>query len=440
MPFYLLKISEDKYLCEIGIGSLKDLGDRIMPCSTGPIIMVLLIFSVALSHAQPSVEEWNRTFGGSNDDWASSIQPAGNGGYIIVGGTESYGAGEVDAWLIKTDSQGNEKWNKTFSGSDDDGPKCIRLTGDGECIIVGGTESYGAGEEDAWLIKTDSQGNEQWNRTFGGPNDDGASSIQLTGDGGYIIAGWTESYGAGKRDAWLIKTDSQGNEQWNKTFGGSNDDLASSIQLTGDGGYIIAGWTESFGAGKEDAWLIETDSKGNEHWNKTFGGSDNEWAYSLQPTEDNGYILAGWTESFGAGGSDAWLIKTDSQGNMQWNRTFGRSSDDWATSLQATGDGGYIISGWTESHNEEDSNASLINEQVQKAEIPGAKLDEGDHDAWLIKTDSQGKEQWNKTFGGSNNDWAYDIQLTNDDGYIISGETMSFGAGGHDVWLIKTAS
>jgi predicted secreted protein len=184
----------------------------------------------------------------------------------------------------------------------------------------------------------------------------------------------------------------------------------------------------------------QTDSQGNEQWNKTFGGSNNDLASSIQLKGDGGYIIAGWTESFGAGGSDAWLIKTDSQGNMQWNRTFGRSNDDWATSLQATGDGGYIIAGWTESHDENDSNASLINKQVQTAEIPGARLDEGDHDAWLIKTDSQGTEQWNRTFGGSSNDWAYDIQLTNDDCYIISGETMSYGAGGHDVWLIKTAS
>jgi hypothetical protein len=118
-------------LCEIGIGSLKVLGDGIMPRSTGPIIMVLVIFSVALSHAQPPVVKWNRTFGGPNDDWASSIQLTGNGGYIIVGGTESYGAGEEDAWLIKTNSQGNEQWNKTFGGPNDDGASSIQLTGDG---------------------------------------------------------------------------------------------------------------------------------------------------------------------------------------------------------------------------------------------------------------------------------------------------------------------
>jgi hypothetical protein len=163
--------------------------------------------------------------------------------------------------------------------------------------------------------------------------------------GGYIIAGWTESYGTGKRDSWLIKTDSMGNEQWNKTFGGSNEDLASSIQLTGDGGYIIAGWTESFGAGKEDAWLIKTDSQGNEQWNNTFGGLDNEWAYSLQPTEDDGYIIAGWTESFEAGGSDAWLINTDSQGNMVWNKTFGGMNDDWATSGRLATAGTYFLAG-----------------------------------------------------------------------------------------------
>jgi len=181
--------------------------------------------------------------------------------------------------------------------------------------VAGLTYSFGAGSGDAWLIKTDSVGNEKWSTTFGGSDWDWAWSVQQTSDGGYILAGRTYSFGAGSCDAWLIKTDSLGNEEWSRTFGGSDVEGAWSVHQTSDGGYILAGYTGSFGAGSSDAWLIKTDSLGNEEWSRTFGGSHFEHAYSVQQTSDRGYIMAGYTDSFGPGGFDAWLIKTDSLGN-----------------------------------------------------------------------------------------------------------------------------
>ncbi|MDY6864928.1 MAG: hypothetical protein SVY15_03010 [Halobacteriota archaeon] len=148
-------------------------------------------------------------------------------------------------------------------------------------------------------------------------------SAQQTKDGGYILAGYTESYGAGNKDAWLIKTDSNGNEEWNRTFGGEGGDAAFSILQTADGGYILAGGTGSYDAGMIDAWLIKTDSNGNEEWNRTYGGRDYDLGMSARQTKDGGYILVGYTESYGAGKEDAWLIKTDKNGNEEWNRTFG---------------------------------------------------------------------------------------------------------------------
>jgi hypothetical protein len=237
-----------------------------------------------------------------NEEWVhedingSSVQQTTDGGYIIVGD-----------WLIKTDSQGNEEWvHEDISG------RAVQQTTDGGYIMLEG------GGFDLWLIKTDTNGDSLWTQTFGGSGSEYAgmssSSVQQTTDGGYIITGYTESFGNGYFDVWLIKTDSDGNEQWNQTFGGSGGEGGNSVQQTTDGGYIITGFTISYGNGY-DLWLIKTDSDGNEQWNQTFGGSEYEEGYSVQQTTDGGYIITGNTESFGNGSNDIWLIKTDSQGN-----------------------------------------------------------------------------------------------------------------------------
>jgi len=359
---------------------------------------------------EPPDEEWNETFGGTNYDEGRCVQQTTDGGNIITGRTSSYGAGGYDVWLIKTDSNGTKEWDKTFGGEEDDVGYSVQQTVDGGYIITGFTYSFGAGGYDVWLIKTDSNGSIEWNETFGGINSDEGFSVQQTTDGGYIITGRTSSYGAGGHDVWLIKTNSNGNEQWNETFGGSLYDYGYSVQQTDDGGYIITGFS---GIGHFDVWLIKTDSNGFIEWDEIFGGIASDGGYSVQQTDDGGYIVLGYTSSFASGGSDAWLIKTDSDGNKEWDEILGGTDPYVGFCVQQTVDGGYIITGYTSS------------------------FGTGNYDVWLIKTDSDGNIEWDKIFGVADLDFGHYVQQTSEGGYIITGRTGSFDTGGGDVWLIK---
>jgi hypothetical protein len=378
------------------------------------LALLLVGLGVGKSVAQAPNDwwEWFKTFGGSGNDEGWSVQQTSDGGFILVGWTWSFGAGGFDVWLIKTDADGNKLWDRTFGGRGSDYGYSVQQTRDGGFIIVGDTASFGAGWADVWLIKTDANGNKQWDRTFGGSGLDSGSSVQQTSDGGFILVGDTASFGAGGFDVWLIKTDADGNKLWDRTFGGGGSDWGSSVQQTSDGGFILVGYTTSFGAG--DVWLIKTDADGNKLWDRTFGGGGSDWGSSVQQTSDGGFILVGYTASFGAGGFDVWLIKTDADGNKLWDRTFGGGGSDWGSSVQQTSDGGFILVGWTWSF--------------------GA----GGPDVWLIKTDADGNKLWDRTFGGSMVDRGFSVQQTRDGGFIIVGATTSFGAGDYDVLLIKS--
>ena len=187
-----------------------------------------------------------------------------------------------------------------------------------------------------------SLGNE-WSKTFGGEEDEQGYSVHQTTDGGFIIVGVTSSFGAGKNDVYLIKTDKNGNEQWSKTFGGEEDDIGYSVQQTTDRGFIIVGSTKSSGAGENDVYLIKTDENGNEQWSKTFGGSDFDLGSSVQQTADGGYVIVGLTASFSSEWYIVYLIKTDENGNEQWYKTFGIQDDNWGLSVEQTADSGFII-------------------------------------------------------------------------------------------------
>jgi hypothetical protein len=348
-----------------------------------------------------------KTFGGIDNDDGHFIENTSDGGYIIVGRTYSSGNGQGDIWLIKIDFYGNEEWNQPLGGSQEEVGRFIQQTTDGGYIITGNTESYGNGDEwNIWLVKTDSYGNLEWENTFGDSGEELGYSVRQTTDGGYIIVGGKYVYNTDSHDVLLIKTDSQGNQEWSKitnisilegsmgsTSGISfqqtddngyiivgeglvktdsegneewikNDVNGYSIEPTDGGGYIICGFTGSVST--HDLSLIKIDDYGNTEWISIFSGNQNEDGRSVQQTQDGGYIITGYTNSYGNGGFDVWLIKTDLLGGQEWIHTFGGSGEDRGRSVKQTIDGGYIITGYTKS------------------------FGNGVDDVLLIKTDSEG--------------------------------------------------
>jgi len=376
--------------------------------------LITIKILTGLLSAQAPDTLWTRTFGGDGSDYAFSVQQTADGGYIIAGYTESFGVDSLELYLIKTDATGNPFWARTYGGIGRDYCYWVQQTSDSGYIIAGTTTSSGAGARDLWLLKVSPSGDTVWTKTYGGTNHEEGMCVQQTFDNGYIIAGLTNSFGAGAYDVWLIKTDSLGNGIWTRTYGGTSYDVSRQVQQTSDGGYIIVGFTESFGAGNGDIYLIKTNANGDSLWIKTYGGVNRDFGFSVQQTIDNGYIIAGYTYSFGAGSSDVYLIKTDVNGQVIWTRTYGGALKESGRLVQQTSDGGYIIVGYTES------------------------FGMGGSDVWLLKIDENGDSIWTRVYGGSEGDAGYGLDQTTDNGYIITGATHSFGAGGADVWILKT--
>ena len=343
-----------------------------------------------------------RRYGGMEMDIAYALVQTADSGYALAGYTTSPTL-DRDFWLVKTDASGNMQWNKTYGGDNYDDAHSLVETSDGGYAIAGMTKSYGAGNWDFWLVKTDSAGNVEWNQTYGGGGNDEAWSIVETGDRGYAIVGHTESYGAGSADFWLVKTDSAGNVGWNQTYGGADVDEAYSFVTTSDEGYAIAGRTGS------DSWLVKVDSSGNHEWNHTYGGTGDEYAASVIETSDGGYAMAGSIESWAL---DFWLVKTDSSGNQQWAHTYGGENDEVAHCIIQTSDAGYVLTGYT------------------------ASIGAGRFDLWLVKTDSTGNMIWSKTYGEADYEEARSVIETTDGGYAVAGYT--YPSKGGDFWLVIT--
>ena len=310
--------------------------------------------------------EWDEVFGENGPDIANSIIRTKDGGYAVAGFIWTIYAGKQDIWIIKLDENGNKEWDKTFDKDENDVAYSIIQTKDGGYAIAGSTGLKLWGEVNCWVIKLDAKGNMEWENSFGGTGWDEIFSIVQTKDGSFVTTGCVWSKGAGRGDIYVAKLNKNGDLLWDKTFGGSENDEAHSIIQTDDEGYAVTGFTVLEDTGDRDIWVIKLDKDGNKIWDKTLGGASEDWANSIVQTEDESYMVAGWTKSMGAGKTDVWIIKLDKRGNLIWDKTFGGSEDDEAHSIVQTEDGGYAVAGWTKSK--------------------GA----GNSDIWVIKLDENG--------------------------------------------------
>jgi uncharacterized repeat protein (TIGR01451 family) len=320
-----------------------------------------------------------------------------DGGYILAGDTDNFGAGGRDFWVLKLDSSGAVTWQKTYGGSATETATSIQQTSDGGYIVTGYAYSFGAGSSDIWVLKLTSTGAVSWQKTYGGSGAELGSIIRQTSDGGYILAAATNSYGV-NYDVWILKLDSSGNVSWQKRYGTTSRQYAHSMELTNDGGYIIAG--ETYEAGNYDFWVLKLDSAGAIDWQKTYGGTDVDKATSIQQTRDGGYIVAGETKSFAVGlNYDVWVLKLTSTGTVSWQKVYGAVNSNNGAQIVAARDGTYTVASTGPWVFNLDSSSGSINWQryFTVQEKPGSLLqtsDDGyliaDDDGRVIKLDSTG--------------------------------------------------
>jgi hypothetical protein len=419
----------------------------------GVVLLQLNCFS------QPTIQ-WQKSLGGSSDDYGFNVQQTADGGYIVAGMTNSTDGdlsgnhGDYDYWIVKMSNTGMIQWQKTLGGSAYDVAFSIQQTADGGYIVGGETNSIDGditinhGDYDCWIIKLNATGKIQWQKTFGGAFEDVALSVQQTTDGGYILAGYTGSTDGdvtsnqGGFDYWVIKLDAIGTIQWEKTLGGAAADFAFSVQQTTDGGYMVGGYSNSADGdvsgnhGSYDYWIVKMNVTGAIEWQKTLGGTYFDEAQSIQQTADGGYIVAGNTDSSDGdvsgyhGSFDYWIVKLNTTGSVQWQKAFGGFNDDKATSIQQTTDGGYIVAGWTYS-----TDGDVLRNNWG--------YDYVGNDYWIVKLNETGTIQWQKVLGGFNDDVATSVQQTKDGGYVVAGWTYSTDSGvienqrSYDCWIVK---
>lgn len=434
--------------------------------------VALLIISSLPARTQtiPPAIQWQKSLGGSDGEEASCILQTRDGGYIVSGNSSS-GDFDVtghhtsspittDCWIVKLSNVGSIQWEKSIGGSNEEGAGSILQTRDGGYIVGCSSSSTDGdvhgnhGQSDYWVVKLDSFGAILWDKCYGGSGDDDGCDIKQTPDGGYVMVGTSNSndkdvsghHGVvwpannNSIDIWVVKIDSGGTLQWEKSMGGIGEESSLNIQVTFDGGYILAGYTTSLNDGDvtgnhggSDCWIVKLDSLGRISWEKTYGGSSDETANCIVQTSDSGYVFAGFSGSTdgdvhkqaGNGYVDYWIVKLDKKGNLIWEKSLGGSGYELATCIEQTNDGGLIVGG---------------NSFSKDGDVTG---NHGEDDYWIVKLDPNGNKQWQKSLGGSNWESCVRIIQTKDLGYVIAGTTHSNDGditrnhGVLDYWIVK---
>jgi hypothetical protein len=305
---------------------------------------LLFVVVVTSAHAQSS-PSFVGVVGGPGVDRGIDVKPASDGGYVVVGLTKSFGAGEEDVYLVKASPQGEIVWSRTFGGDARDYGWSIQILADG-ILVAGSTESLGHGGFDCYLIKTDGEGERVWSTTFGGLNDDRCWASLVAPDEGYLLVGETVNPG-GEEDCYLVKTDAFGNMLWVKSYGGTRGDRCFALAPAPDGGYLLVGQTYSEGAGDRDAYVVKVDSRGAEEWTRTFGGTLSDVAHGIVTLSDGNFLVTGYTTSFASKPDDPYLIKLSASGDTLWTRVLSLEGHNRTISADERTDGGFCLTGFS---------------------------------------------------------------------------------------------
>lgn len=372
---------------------------------------VITLISSGIGNAQI---KFQKVYGGGQKESGNSVIEPAAGGYLICGETESYGPGK-EVYLVRTNVDGDTLWVKVHGGTGADEGRWVEQTTDNGFIIAGTTTSWGAGQSDVLLMKTDVNGTLQWTKVFGTNNFEHGNCVKQTADGGYIVVGDIFTVNNGY-DFFVIKTDQNGDTLWTKIIGGGQEDVPWEVVESSGGGYAIIGQTVSFTYGNVDIFLVKLDANGNVSWDKHYGDIMNEYGYTILETAANGYLIGGATQSFGAGNYDFCLIETDASGDTLWTKAYGGADEDFGSNAKQTFDGGYVLSGYTRSF-------SAIFEDIL-----------------VVKTSSSGNMEWAMRYGVGGNGYEQGnsiIQASSDSGYVVTAYTDSYGAGFGDAQLAK---
>ena len=418
--------------------------------------------------AQLPSKVWDKTIGGNGYEYQVKVIPTSDGGYMVAGSSSSNASGDksenskgnLDYWIIKINDSGIKQWDKTIGGNGADFLSDVRQTSDGGYILAGSSQSGLSGDktegslsQDAWIVKLSANGSIEWDNTLGGPDGESVQEIRQTADGGYIfisdsfsgIGGDKTEPSRGSFDIWVVKLNANGSKAWDRTYGGSDYEMNSSISLTTDGGYIIGSMSGSgvsgdktqANFGQPDYWILKLSSSGAKEWDRTFGGDNSDFFKRIVQTPSGDYLAAGDSYSGISGNKSAdkqapssrdfWVVKVDGNGNKIWDKTYGGGQYDELTSMAITFDGGFVLGGW-----------SLA---------PDPK-EQFDFDYRLTKASPDGAYQWNKSLAGPRQDALFSVQPTSDRGYILGGHSYSDAGpdksednkGDGDFWIIKLSA